>query len=247
MNTLSQTEVHTKFAERPRPWVLSMVWHDLLFMHWPVPAALLRPLLPDSLEIDSFEGTAWLGVVPFRMSDMHPRYLPALPWLSSFAEINLRTYVSVRGARGVWFFSLDAANPLAVSIARAAFYLPYFTAKITASSSGGQIHYASERSHRGAPPAGFRASYAGAGDNFKAARGSLEYFLTERYCFFSADGRGSIWRTDISHDPWPLQPAEAEVAVNAMSRQIDVAFPDAPPLLYFAKRLKVLAWLPVRV
>ena len=108
-----------------RPWVLAMQWHDLLFMHWPMAPAALRPLVPPPLELDTRDGTAWIGVVPFRMQGVHPHLMPNLPWISAFAELNVRTYVTIGGKPGVWFFSLDAANPLAVRAARLGFRLPY--------------------------------------------------------------------------------------------------------------------------
>src|SRR5262249_36943564 len=111
-------------------WSVAMSWHDLLFLHWPVPVDSLRPHIPAALAIDTFEGSAWLGVVPFRMSGVRPRYMPKAPWVSAFPELNVRTYVSIGGKPGVWFFSLDAANPIAVWLARATFHLPYMHARM---------------------------------------------------------------------------------------------------------------------
>src|SRR5919202_1981641 len=104
---------HRPWPLPPRPWVLAMQWHDLLFMHGPVPPALLRPLIPPALELETFDGTAWLGITPFRMAGTRPRFVPPLPWVSAFPELNVRTYVTAEGKPGVWFFSLDAGNPLA--------------------------------------------------------------------------------------------------------------------------------------
>src|SRR4051794_18976444 len=110
------------------PWVMAMQWLDLLFMHWPVPAKALRSYIPRNLEIDTYDGTAWIGVVPFRMAGVRPRMTPALPWLSAFPELNVRTYVTIGGKPGVWFFSLDAGNPVAVEGARSLFHLNYYNA-----------------------------------------------------------------------------------------------------------------------
>ena len=126
----------TETAHRPwplptGPWIMSQSWHDLLFAHWPIDASHLRPLIPAALEIDKFQGEAWIGVVPFRMSGVRLRATPALPTLSAFPELNVRTYVTHGGKPGVWFFSLDAANAIAVSVARAWFHLPYFNARMT--------------------------------------------------------------------------------------------------------------------
>ena len=235
---------HRAYPTPDGPWAMSMSWHDLLFMHWPVPAQELRPLVPPALNLDTFEGDAWLGVVPFRMSGVRPRFLPAVPGLSNFPELNLRTYVSAGGRPGIWFFSLDAHNPVAVRLARATFHLPYFDARMASRKEGGEIHYRSVRTHRGAPPAEFAGRYRPAGAPFESSPGSLENFLTERYCLYAADGRGTVRRGEIHHQMWPLRPAEVEVETLRMTGQIGVTLPDTAPLLHFSERLDVLAWPP---
>src|SRR5262245_8108052 len=145
-------------AHRPwpvprRPWLLRMQWHDLLFMHWAIPAAAIRGYIPPALTIDTFESWAWIGVVPFRMADVAPCFVPAVPWLSAFAELNVRTYVTIGGKPGVWFFSLDAANPVAVEAARDVFHLNYYNARMRCDRQGDAVAYQSARRQRGAPPA----------------------------------------------------------------------------------------------
>ncbi len=135
------------------PWVMAQRWHDLLFAHWPVPAAEVRVLVPAGVEIDTFDGVAWLGVVPFRMSDVRLRGTPALPWLSFFPELNVRTYVVRDGKPGVWFFSLDAGNIAAVAIARRWFHLPYFHASMHIAERDAWMHYQSARRDPGAAAA----------------------------------------------------------------------------------------------
>ena len=224
-----------------------MSWRDLLFMHWPVDAEVLRPHVPPALSLDTFDGSAWLGVVPFRMTGVRPRFVPAVPPLSDFPEINLRTYVTAGGRPGIWFFSLDAHNPLAVRIARATFHLPYFDAKMSCRTSGGEVLYRSVRTHRGAPRAEFAARYRPAGEPFESGPGTLENFLTERYCLYAADGKGNVRRGEVHHHLWPLQPAEAEVEKLAMTEQIGITLPETAPLRHFSERLDVLAWLPRRI
>jgi uncharacterized protein YqjF (DUF2071 family) len=119
---------HRPWPLPPRRWTMAMTWYDLAFLHWPVPAEQLRPLIPSGLELDTYDGQAWLGIVPFGMSGVRPRCLPVVPWLSKFLELNVRTYVTAEGKPGVWFCSLDAANPVAVRIARKTFNLPYYDA-----------------------------------------------------------------------------------------------------------------------
>ena len=224
-----------------------MRWHDLLFMHSPVPEDWLRPLVPAALELDTFDNSAWLGVVPFRMSGVRPRYMPRVPFLSHFLEINLRTYVTHDGRPGVWFFSLDAHNPVAVRLARATFHLPYFDASMSSREEGGWVHYESQRTHRNAPDARFAGRYRPTGEVFDSRPGTLESFLTERYCLYSADGSGNVRRGDVHHEMWPLQAAEAEVEALEMTAQIGVKFPETEPVLHFARRLDVVAWPPKKV
>lgn len=235
---------------RPYPppegrWALSMRWHDLLFMHWPVPHDLLRPLVPPALELDTFDGSAWLGVVPFSMSGVRPRYVPGFSRVSDFPELNLRTYVTAGGKPGIWFFSLDAHNPLAVRLARATFHLPYFDAEMYCrEQADGSLHYRSLRTHRRAAGARFVGSYRPTGDPIEA--GDLERFLTARFCLYATDSAGRLLRGEIHHGDWPLQPAEAEIEKLDMTRQIGLDLPDTDPLLHFSRRLDVIAWLPQR-
>ncbi len=221
-----------------------MRWVDLLFAHWPVPAEALRPLVPPGLEIDTFDGQAWLGVVPFRMEDVAPRFLPAPPGPGAFPELNVRTYVTRRGRGGVWFLSLDAASRVTVEGARAAFHVPYFRARMSVKTDAGWVEYRSERIDRRGRSASFDGRYRPSGPVELAEPGSLARFLTDRRGLYAADPAGRISWTSIRHPPWPLQPAEAEVRVNTMAASHGIALPATPPLLHFAKRLDVRAWWP---
>lgn len=242
--TLLEDTAHRAYPPPGGSWALSMRWHDLLFMHWPVPAEWLRPLIPSSLTLDTFDGSAWLAVVPFRMSGVRPRFLPQVPPLSNFPELNLRTYVSAGGRPGIWFFSLDAHNPVAVRLARATFRLPYFDAEMSCQVSGDTVSYRSARTHRRAPGAEFSGRYKPVGEAIDSEPGSLERFLTERYCLYSADPQGRVRRGEIHHKLWPLQPAETEIETLDVTRQIGLELPATEPLLHYAKRLDVVAWLP---
>ena len=222
-------------------------WHDLLFAHWPIPVATMRAAVPRALEIDTFEGHAWLGIVPFRMSGVRPRWIPPVPRLSAFPELNVRTYVSLGGKPGVHFFSLEARNPLAVAIARAWFHLPYFRARMSCEREGEVIRYASVRTHSGAPPAELAGSYRPTGEVFRARPGSVEHWLTERYCLYASLADGRAWRADIHHPPWPIQVAEATFESNTMARAHGFDLPPDRPLLHFARRQDVLVWSPARI
>ena len=241
-----------QIAHRPWPlptgsWIMAQSWHDLLFAHWPVHTAVLRPLLPPQLKIDTFDGQAWLAVVPFRMSGVRLRGTPSVPGLSKFPELNVRTYVVAQGKPGVWFFSLDAGNRAAVALARTWFHLPYFRARMSCEGLDGRIHYRSERAHRGAPAASLEGQYRPVDKVFSPQPGTLEHFLTERYCLYTADSRGDFIRGEIHHPAWSLQVAEAQFSRNTMAEAAGIPLPEAKPLLHFAKRQDVVVWPPERL
>ena len=239
---LAQTE-HRPYALPRQPWALSMQWKNLLFMHWPMPVSALHDLIPAELELDTFDGSAWLGIVPFEMYATRPRFVPMVPPISNFPELNVRTYVTVDGKAGVWFFSLDAQQKLAVRLARTSFNLPYFDASMSAKLDREEVQYSSLRTHKNVPNAMFEARYKPTSEVFYSQEGTLEYFLTERYCLYSANRKGQVLRGDIHHLPWALQHADAEIIKNTMTELIDVGLPAEKPLLHFAKFLDVRAWL----
>ncbi len=226
---------------------MAQVWHDLLFAHWPVPLAQLRALVPSATPIDTFKGQAWVGVVPFHMSGVRLRGTPAVPGLSAFPELNVRTYVTVDDKPGVYFFSLDATNPLAVLAARAWYRLPYFHARMHVDVKGGDVGYRSRRIQSGTPAAELVAGYRPAGPALPPEAGTLEYFLTERYCLYTVSRRGHVFRAEIHHPPWMLQPAEAEIQHNTMAAAAGITLPDSAPVLHFSKRQEMIAWAPVRL
>jgi uncharacterized protein YqjF (DUF2071 family) len=243
-------DILDRVAHRPwpmpdAPWIMTQSWHDLLFAHWPVDRELLRTKVPSGFELDLFETQAWIGVVPFRMTNVAPRGVPALPWVSTFAEVNVRTYVLVGGRPGVYFFSLDAESSLAVAGARSLLHLPYHTARMDVHDDGrGQIHYTSRRIADDVGPAELAARYRPVGLPVEPMPGTLEYFLTERYCLYNVDGRFRPYRLDIHHPPWKLQRAEATIDVNTMATAAGIRLPDVAPLLHFSKRQDMVAWAP---
>jgi uncharacterized protein len=246
MRILKET-AHRPWLLPSRPWIMAQSWHDLLFAHWPVKTETLRPLIPAALKIDNFDGTGWIGIVPFSMTGVRLRGTPPLPWLSAFPELNVRTYVTAENKPGVWFFSLDAANALAVAAARITFHLPYFRARMGCAENGDWIQYRSERVHPRAPQASLTAKYRPMGDTFVAKSGTLEHFLTERYCLYAADSQGGIFLGDIHHPEWKLQRAEAEFSRNSMAEAAGVTLPGPEPLLHFARRQDMVAWAPQQI
>ena len=221
------------------PWVMGQTWHDLLFAHWPVDPEHLRQVVHPSIPLDLWEGQAWIGVSPFGIRGAHPRALPPLPGLASFPELNVRTYATVDGRPGIFFLSLDAAKLPAVLAARRAYRLPYFHARMSIAVDGDRVDYRCERLH--GPTASFRATYGPTGPTRAAPAGTLDYWLAERYCLYTVDGRGRPLRADIHHPPWPLQPAYAEIAENTMAAPYGFGL-GGDPLLHFARRQDVLIW-----
>lgn len=213
-----------------------------MFAHWPVSIELLRRVVPAVIPLDTFDGQAWLGVTPFRVGVIRPRGLPHIPRVSEFNEINVRTYTTIEGKPGIWFLSLDASSRLAVTAARRAYRLPYFHAAIALRRRGETIHFSSRRTSRDGPPAGLTALYQPTGPVRFAAPGTLEHFLTERYCLYTLDQHQHIHRAEIHHPPWPLQPATAKLEHNTMGAPYGIQ-PTASPLLHFARRQDVIFWM----
>jgi uncharacterized protein len=223
------------------PWVMTQTWHDLLFAHWPIDPAVLADKVPAAFPIDLYDGQAWLGIVPFRITNLAPRGIPSIPFVSSFAELNVRTYVTVEGKPGVFFFSLDAGSSLAVAGARTFFHLPYFNAAMETDVVGEVVRYLSIRDAK-SPAGRFQAIYQPVGPAHPPTPGTLEHFLTERYCLYTLDDQGRRRRLQIHHPPWPLQDAQAHIQANTMAEAAGITLPTIPPLLHFAKRQDMVGW-----
>jgi uncharacterized protein YqjF (DUF2071 family) len=237
-----QQTSHRPWPIPRRPWVGRQSWHDLLFAHWPVPAAALRPYVPAELSIQEKDGSSWVGVTCFRLSDLSLRGLPELPWVGRFLELNLRLYVEKDGKPGVWFLSLDASNTLAVVTARALLNLPYVRARMAMSAHGDGWRFESARVRRG--DARFTADYQPVGASRQAAPGTLEHFLTERYCLYTRLPGGLLARVQIHHWPWPLQDAAARVDAGPLLEFHAVPVTGPPALVHYARRLDVVVWPP---
>ena len=227
------------------PWVLKQAWNYLLFAHWPVARDVLREAVPRFLELNLFDNQAWLTIAPFRLTDVSPRGVPALPFVSAFNEINVRTYVVYEGIPGVYFFSLDADSAVAVGGASALFHLPYYLAEIKMTAEDGAVTCHSRR--RGDAKAEFQARYRPVGPEFEPQRETLDYFLTERYCLYATDSQQRGYRVEIHHRPWRLQAAEVEIEVNSMAAAAGLRLPSMAPTLHFARRQDVLTWAPHRL
>jgi uncharacterized protein YqjF (DUF2071 family) len=223
-------------------------WNNLLFIHRQAKVDAVRALVPPALTLDLHDGTAWVSVTPFYLSHLRARGIPPLPFISEFPELNVRTYVTYGGKPGVYFFSLDAGSALAVYGARMLYHLSYFRASMSVRETrDGTIHYRSRREQRSAPPAEFSARYRPSGAVTHSKRGTLDHWLTERYCLYALDGARRLYRAEIHHHPWPLQPAEVEIDRDTMAAAAGLALPAEPTRLSFSRRLDVLVWTPERV
>ena len=246
MGSILQVQNHRPWPLPRSPWVMAQQWLDLLFAHWPIEVETMRALVPPQLPLDTWDGMAWVGVVPFRMQGVRPRLAPPVPWLSAFPELNVRTYVKVRDCgvekTGVYFFSLEAANPVAVAIARSTFQLPYFNAQMELVDKAGTINYRSHRTHRHAPPADFVGSYSPTGAVYQSVPGSFDAWLTERYALYTIGRRGQVCIGEIHHIPWPLQPASANLETNTMAQASKLTLPATAPVLHFVRHLDVVVW-----
>jgi uncharacterized protein YqjF (DUF2071 family) len=239
---------HPAFARvdhRPWPvpggsWIMRQIWHDLMFLHWPVGPDVLRSRIPAGLELDLFDGQAWVAITPFWMSGVTLRGVPPIPFLSRFSELNVRTYVTRNGKGGVWFFSLDATNPLAVRAARIGYHLPYRDADIQLDRDGEQVRYRLTRSSGDR----FEADYQPIGTIEEAPPGSLAHWLTERYCLYARAGNRSLYRAEIHHLPWPLQPARVEIHTSNLLARHGISIEGPPAHVRYSRQLEVVIWPP---
>jgi uncharacterized protein YqjF (DUF2071 family) len=257
-----------RLSIRSRPRGLPLMhqnWGKLLFMHWAIDAELLRPLIPSQLAIDTFDGSAWIGEIPFTMWGIRGSLLPPIPGTSAFHELNVRTYVHLNGVPGVWFFSLDATNSLAVWGARTFYHLPYFNADMSLKQEGNTIEYSSRRTDsltygeffrsektsfleelspdrfHSFPLAELNTSWTIGESLPHSSPGSIEFFLTERYCLYSLH-LNQLYRSRILHGPWPLRTAKLNARQSTMIESLGIAEPQENPLLHYAERLAVDIW-----
>jgi uncharacterized protein YqjF (DUF2071 family) len=238
-----------RLSIRQRPPGLPLMhqnWGKLLFLHWAIDAEVLRPLIPRQLSIDTFDGKAWIGVVPFTMWGIRASLLPPIPGTSAFHELNVRTYVHHQSEPGVWFFSLDAENPLAVWGARTTYYLPYFNARMSLRQEDEMIDYSSTRVDQRGASANFAAKWKIGERLPQTEPGSLEFFLTERYCLYTVD-EDRVYQSRIWHEPWPLQSATLEAYQSTMIEALGIATPTGAPLLHYAESIAVGVWRLKRV
>ena len=223
-------------------WIQGQRWEDLLFCNWPVPVEMVRPLVPPELDIDTAEGSAWISVVPMWMEDAHFYRLPPLPFISTFPEVNLRTYVKADGIPGVWFLSLDTESRVNVAIARYGFQLPYYYARVSMQRGGNVFRF---RSIRPGDEAELDVEYRAEGELFEPKEGSLEHFLTERYSMYCTMRQGKLFRGDIQHTPWELRPATMELRRYDLVDAMGVRVGGEDPMIFYSPATDVVLWKPL--
>lgn len=240
MHPVLRQQAHRPWPVPDRKWRWRQVWTHLAFVHWEIPPAALAPHLPDGLEIDLFDGTAWIGLVPFDSKSFTQRPLPPLPDAVHLPELNVRTYVTIGGKPGVWFLSLDIPGSLAVFGARSYFFLPYFRARMEAREEKGAVHFCSEREET-SDRRQFEAVYQPVSGS-ALPPDPFDQWATERYCLYSADTHGHLHRAEIHHQPWSLAPAEIEIRINTYLDGLETGAQH--PRVLFAQRQETLIWPP---
>lgn len=220
---------------------MGQTWERLLFAHWRVDESWLRRFVPPQIPIDTFDGSAWLAVTPFVVGGLRLRFLPPLPGTARFPEINVRTYATIEDRPGIYFFSLDVPNVVAVAAARRVYRLPYFRSKIEVGHADGRVRYQSRRVDPIGSPAQCELEYEPTRPAAVALAGSFEYWAAERYCLYTLDAATRVLRGEIHHPPWRLQPAQATITSNSMGRQLGIDLHEQP-IAHYAHRQDVLFW-----
>ncbi|MEM9444872.1 MAG: DUF2071 domain-containing protein [Verrucomicrobiota bacterium] len=216
MDYLLEHVSHRPWPLPHKSWRWKQKWKDLLFVHWEVDKDWLRSKIPPKLELDLFNDKAWIGIVPFSMYGVTLKGFPAPKFMCNFPEINIRTYVRHRDKSGIWFFSLDVPNPIAVWAARTFFYLPYYLAKMQATDNSENIHYFHQRNDKV-----FNAYYK-SDRHLNVAADSFEHWATERYCLYTTTAKGDLIIGQIHHQKWPLREAKLEILQNTLLDRIPV-------------------------
>lgn len=233
------SEVHRRPFPLPMlPWVMTQEWNHLLMLHWPVSRLLLEPFVPKPLTVDTYENNAWISFILFKVTNMRFRGLPKIPYLHTFNEINIRTYVTYKGNRGVYFFSLSV-NKWLNALAPKLLLFPYYYKKI-ALQQDEVFHFSLKGQNEK-----FDCSYSSASDLFITSPGSLDYWLLERYCFWTVK-RKWLFRGDIHHEQWRVNEAKVSIRDNSLARFLPRSIFQDKPRTHFTERKQVFIW-PIQI
>ncbi len=236
---------HTTHRPWPLPdeeWTWKQSWLHLAFIHYPIDANAVQARIPTNLRVQEFDGTAWVGIVPFLMCDVRRGNLPSFSTLGAFPEVNLRTYVECNGRPGVWFFSLDADSWPVVLGGRVLYGAPYFKASMSHTLEGAGFRIESVRARDGTC---FRATCLPVGPAFRSRPGSFEHWMAERYCLYSRV-RGATICTDVHHRPWPLQAADIQVHQSDLMAAEGLMAGEGAPRCHFSSGVEVVSYAPYR-
>lgn len=233
---------HRPFPLPAKKWIMRQSWRNLLFLHWPVPLEKLRPHIPSSLQIDTFHGSAWLGLILFVIEGIYPLGISKFSLTPKFPEINVRTYVKYNEKPGIYFMSIDVENWASLKIAKNWYHLPYHSAKISFGKQGQTFYCHSIRKENGNTPVSFKGQYGPISEVYYPKEGTLDHWFTERYCLYSSNNGVNIYCGEIHHRPWPLQKAEIEVDKNTLFTSYQFDLSEIKPLAHFSTGVDSLMW-----
>ncbi|MGN7470580.1 YqjF family protein [Brevibacillus sp. SAFN-007a] len=240
---MNQGIIPIREKRQQKGWKMTQTWEHLLFAHWAVSPEAVRGLIPAGLELDTYEGRAWISVIPFLLTGVRLRRLFPVPYVTTFPEINVRTYVRAGSQPGVYFLSLDTSHLLVTKIAESWYRLPYYHTRMDFRANADRIDFQSERRSAGAEAAAFRGSYRPVSEPALARQGTLEHWLTERYTFFCQCKQTSgLYSANVYHEPWMLQRAEADIRENSMLTPLSLSISEKPDLLVYARGVESFIW-----
>ncbi|KKI92857.1 hypothetical protein WQ54_06630 [Bacillus sp. SA1-12] len=241
MNLLNDI-IHRPFPLPSKKYIMRQTWRNLLFLHWPIPIEKLRPHIPSALQIDTFNGSAWLGIILFVIDGIFPFGVSSLSLTPRFPEINVRTYVKCNGKPGIYFMSIDVGNWASLKIAKKWYRLPYHSAEISFRKEGQTFHCQSRRKGYEHTPIVFKSKYVPISGVYFPKEGTLDHWLTERYCLFSSHNGINIYCGEIHHRPWPLQKAEIELGINTLFTPYQFDLSGVNPIAHFSTGVDSLMW-----
>lgn len=234
--------IHRPFPLPSKNWIMRQKWRNVLFLHWPIPVEKLRPHIPSSLQIDTFNGSAWLGIILFVLEGIFPFEIPSISLTPKFPEINVRTYVKYDGKPGIYFLSIDVMNWASLKIAKNWYHLPYHSSQIFFQKEEQKFHCHSIRKGNENTPISFKGKYAPVSEVYFPKEGTLDHWLIERYCLYSSNNGINIYCGDIHHRPWPLQKAKIELVKNTLFTPFHFDLFEEKPIAHFSIGVDSLIW-----
>lgn len=237
-----QNNTHRPWPIPSNYWIMNQKWRDVLFSHWPVSPEALKPYIPAPLKLDTFDSFGWIGIVLFAMDGIYPRGFPFLSLVPKFAEVNVRTYVHYNGKPGVLFMSLDVGDWASLNIAKRWYHLPYSQANVSYQQKHHVFHFEGRRKEQNNIPVLLRGSFTPHSEIFFPKEGRIDHWVTERYCLYSTDKRGNLFRGEIHHPPWPLQKADVDIIENTLFTPFQLDMEGEKPLSHYSKGVDTVFW-----